>query len=284
MERDPGIHIRFSKLILVLEDILDKSLYGKKDIRILAELIFDKGKGHSITSRSITITNDKLLKATTRISLSSRDDTSIFAHHLLLIRRKHKHKGLTIAKPGSSDWLQIKTIAKLANEFCNDFGLNKEKGYTKYIELGLKRMKRFGLTKFQQLHQGITEEYEAINLIECDLTPDLTIKAYEAYCKCVLERIGNLMVDYKNMPEKYVYFIKAKDAASRFNVPIMAYIKSQFDGMDWMNRIPDPLQLVGDKSHERLQSYLIKNPVINSGKLVPTMDFSKLSYGNKSRE
>ena len=60
MSRDPSIHITEEKLTLVLQDILDSNIYGKKECKKLAKRITTAVKTETLINRSIIITNDKL--------------------------------------------------------------------------------------------------------------------------------------------------------------------------------------------------------------------------------
>ena len=115
-------------------------------------------------------------------------------------------------------------------------------------------MTRFNLNKFNSIHQRICEVYGANLEISKDLTPGETFKVKLEYEKLLGEK--GRVIDFKTIPEKYVWFIKAKEECHRLNVPIEHYIKAQFWGLEWCNGIPDPIQLVGNKAIDRLNKYL----------------------------
>lgn len=259
MQRSPAIHITINKLCLVFKQMNEFDSYNDKQLKALANTIAKRSKKFSLTNRALVVDKAKLIKSSSRVILSTRDDASVFANLLILCRRKKHHKGISIIKPGSRDWLMLKEITKLANDFCNDFQLKREIGYKVYIMLSLDRMPKFHLMKFNSLHQSVCEDYEATKIIEKDLTPQQTLIAQSQYTKLLGER--GIIIDFTKQPSKFVFFIKAKDEAISKGVSIADYIKAQFEGLEWANAIPEPNQLTGIKAIERLHKYLVKNNI-----------------------
>ncbi len=258
MKREPGIHINKSSLVLVLNKVLNEDFQSGVNIKALADCILEEAKVYSLTHRQLNVDKAKLLKSSSRLVLSTRDSASSFASLLTLVRKQRRHKGINIIKPGSRDWLMIKEIAKLALDFCNDFDLEREEGFKEYINIALDKMVKFGLMKFNSMHQSICDDYGAKLEIKNDLTPNLTLDCQMVYEKLLGEKHG-IVRDYSKNPDKFVYFIKAKDEAKKCGVTIQHYIKSQFWGLEWANAIPDPAQLVGPKAIDRLNRYITEH-------------------------
>ena len=259
MRRQPAIHINKTHLALVLKQLLVKENYSEKHINKLAGRMMGIAKQYSISTRSLVIDKAKLLKSTSRVVLSTRDDAGSFAQLLLTIRRQRHHKGIALIKPGSRDWLQIKEIAKLAIDFCNDFDILREAGFKIYINLALDKMVKYSLMKFNGIHQSICEDYQALQIIQEDITPTETNKVKDIYEKYLGEK--GIQRDYSKSPDKYVYFIKVKEECNKIHVSYNDYIKSQFVGLEWCNGIPDPAQLVGPKATDRLNRYLVTHNI-----------------------
>jgi hypothetical protein len=235
-------------------------IWSNANLSALAEDIINKGKSYSACSRGVLVTNDKLDKKTKKLSLAGRSNTAIFAQILLYSRQKLKHRGLSLIKVGSPDWLNLKESCNLASEFCNEFEMGLKEGYTEYISRGLKMMKNFSIFKFKSIHGAICNEYEATQVIERDKTPSKTDLMHSIYMEAISEKIG-FSQGYKDLPLKYQYFVKAKEDAEKFNVSQKVYIKAQFQGFEWNNSVPDPTQLVGPKSIDRLQKYAFENNI-----------------------
>lgn len=268
MQRTPSIHISSKVLEQILAELLGK--HSKAEINSLVKLILVKSRAHSLAQRSLNVSNEKLLEKSNKVVASSRSDADNFANILTLCRRKNHHRGISQIKPGSRDWLQIKDITALALNFCNEFGLNKKDGFRIYIETALKLSNKFMITRLSMLYDRICEYYSAIKIIESDIHPSKTELAYSTYNELVLQKVGSC-INYKEIPEKFVFFVKAKDQAIKRNVSPDIYIKAQFAALEWANALPDPIALVGSKSEERLQKYLYENGV-NTSKDVKQVD------------
>src|SRR4051812_48293936 len=113
MKRVPSIHITEEVLIKILGELRLAPRFAYK--------IMEMAKAHSVSSRSIHVTNDKLLKKTEKVKLASRSNTGLFAQMLTLVRRRLHHKGIQTVKPGDKGWLDLKEVTKLATDFCNEF-------------------------------------------------------------------------------------------------------------------------------------------------------------------
>ena len=232
----------------------------KWDHGSLAKSIVEKSKSFAASSRGVYVSNDKIEKKVIKMKLATRSNTAMFAQMLLYTRRKFKHRGIQLIKVGDPDWLNIKEACSLATEFCNEFGLTKKMGYYEYISMGLKKMKNFSFYKFKSMHSSICNEFEAIQIIAKDKTPQRTKECHDIYLKFISEKIG-FAQGFRDIPEKYQYFIKAKEEAEKYRVSSKVYIAAQFQGFEWNNSVPDPAQLVGLKSVDRLQKYAFENNI-----------------------
>ena len=245
----------------VLQEVLCSQIFLSDDMsKKLAGIILSKSKKYSAVSRGVKVSNDKLEKKVIKMKLAGRSNTAIFAQMLLLVRQQMKHRGLHLVKVGDPDWLNLKESCKLATDFCNEFQLELKKGYKEYLQLGLKKMKNFSIYKFKTLHAAICNEYEAIQVINQDKTPQATEDCHNIYLANIANKTGYSQ-GYKDFPEKYQYFIKAKEEAKKFGVSNKVYIAAQFQGFEWNNSVPDPAQLVGVKSIDRLQKYAFEHSI-----------------------
>lgn len=227
----------------------------------LAREILTKAKGKSCSSRSIYSSNAKIEKKAEKIKLTGRSETAIFAQILLLTRRKYHHRGLQLIQPGTQEWFDIKEASKLAIDFCNEFSLPMKQGFIHYLEIGMSKMKNFNIHKFRTLHPTICKTFEAKQELLQDPTPTQTEELYKLYIARIHEKIGFTYDTYKDNPEKYVCFMKAKNQAVKLKVPLKIYVKAQFAAMEYFNGVPDPFQLYGDKANDRVSKYLYENNI-----------------------
>jgi hypothetical protein len=264
--RKPSIHITENALASILNEVFEENNIKFKDSNKLAQLIVLKGRGHSLSNRSVVISNDKLKRDANKVTMTGRTNTAIFAQTLILCRRQLlRHRGLIMPKAGTREFLEYKEAAKLATEFCNEYGFSLKEGYKNYITIGLKKMTNFSLHKFKAIHSAIHQTYDAMLEIEMDKHSNDTDHAHSHYLKNIAERTG-FSKGYKENPEKYNCFIHAVDEARNLGISPSTFIDAQFAGFDWASAIPDPHQLIGPKAIERAQKYCFENGISSGEK------------------
>lgn len=252
--RQPSIHITQRQLQKILESIGDR--IRQLSDENLAKEILKRGKTYSLVNRNILATNDRVEKKTVKLIKSKREDAIVFAELLLLIRRKRKHRSVKLIKAGDKNWGMIKEITGNALEFNEQFGFKRKEGFSNYIDIALDKMQKFGLPKIIGMDEAISITAEAMIAIADDKQPHLTQQLVEIYDSKIIEKIGSSF-NYESMPDKFQYFIKAKDEALSMRLSVEKYMKAQFYGFEWKSGIPDPIQLTGIKAKERVQKYLI---------------------------
>lgn len=249
--RDPSLHIKLSTLSTILGELFLEGV----DTAGLAKLILKRARAHSMGNRSLIISSDQVQKKANSITKASHNDAGIMAKVILHVRRQAKHVGVRLIEPTSRDWAIVKTITEMGNQFCDEFELKKSLGYNLFLTIGTSKMSKFNLPKITAMYESICETYAAMREIEADPTPSETEQAHAYYRIKVAEKTG-IVNTYRNLPEKYVYFVKVKELAKSLNISYKEYIDSQFSMMEYRGALPDPYQLVGDKAKARLNKYL----------------------------
>lgn len=257
--RQASLHITEDNLVKLLDEFYGNPKKSESDK--LAKFLLARGKRYSLSHRMVYVSNDKLLKKAAKLKVTNQSDAGLFAQLLVLQRRALKHRGIMQLSPGDQDWWTLKEITQQATEFCSEFGIGQKEGYKEYIKIGLGMMKNYSISKFKQLHSAIVNRFEAMVELMEDKNSQQTEVAYLTYTKIMNERTGMLIEDYKNIPEKLVCFKRAKDDALRLNIPVKLFISAQFEAMALQNRIPDPLQLYGDKAIGRVRKYCAENQI-----------------------
>jgi len=252
--RDPSLHITKSDLKKIL-----KTLLPEKDEEKMADKIFKKARLYTPHSRKFVVTSKKSQTKAERISSSSIKDAELFSLILLHKRKSMKHRGLKQIKAGSRDWLIVKDIVNIANEFCETYELEKREGYIEFINIGIERMAKFMLVKLLNMGTSIIDIYGFKKQLEQDDTPKQTEEIYKFYRSQIISKTG-LFVDYSK-PEKYVYFLLVKNKANELGISGEEYIKAQFYALEWRNGYPDPIQLIGDKAIQNLNKYLYEKGI-----------------------
>lgn len=257
-QRSPSIHISEANLKLVLSKVLGNI----KDTQVIDILSY--ARKYQLSGRKLLDSNEKTTQKTKNLVKSSVENSLIMAKVIYYNRRKLKHRGIELTTPGHKDFAMVKTITKNALEYHEAFNhlLPIEESFNNYVTTALKRMdNKFSLPKLQYGHVGIMEFREAAMVIQHDNNTTITELAYRYYTQQVIRQVGSLLVDYKQDPTKYKYFVMVAEECKKLGIKAEDYIKAQFEGLAWTNGIPNPEQLVGDKAQERLQKYLYQNQI-----------------------
>jgi hypothetical protein len=279
--RDPSLHIRKSELIKVWEELDDKGVYNEEFI----DKLFIKAKSKSCPSRSVYASNNKLEQKVEKLKLATRSNAGLFAQSILLIRRKLKHKGITLIKPADPEWLTVKEATNLATQFCNEFLIDRKIGYREYVEIGLSMMTHFNIGRFKSLHQSICNRYEAIQEIRSDRWPDLTRNAHSTFLAIISEKTG-FSESYEKNPDKYRFFVQVSRTCREIGITVQDWIKAQFAAFEWKNAVPEPSQLAGEKARERVMKYCFENDISLKHKKLeqPKINFKQIkAHGKKSK-
>jgi len=251
-KREPSLHIKYNDFKHVIGIVM--GIEDKDQLEGIASEVFFRGKPYSVSTRSMTISNERMEKKAARIIQSSRRDADLLASLIYATRRRMKHRGITQIQPSSRDWGMVKEMAAHALDFCNEFDLDRRSGFLKYIEVGLSKMQKFGLAKYLNMYEGICLTYQAMIEIEQDPDAETTKEMYEIYSQRVIDNTG-INDRLEELPDKYVWFARARAQAEQMNAAVGLYMNAQFEGLDFTKGIPHPTQLVGPKAHDRVVRY-----------------------------
>lgn len=284
MKRIPSLHITSNDLSKVLDRVI-RVLELDIDIptSILVKHIMSEGKTHSLSNRNLLVDTKKIAKKVTQLAISPLEDALLFSKYLQLIRKKYYHVGINIIKEGNKEWATLKEVTKLAITFAEDFDLTKEKAFEYYISIGIEKMGKFHLARFNSIHQQICEHYQAKVEIEKSGWTDLAQEAYDIYQQRIIDRTGG-SVDHKAFPDKLLAFLNVAKLCKNKGIDVKVYIDAQFEGLDWAGGIPEPHSLLGTKANERLFKYLYKNKINlkESTENKPKIDWKKIKHGKST--
>lgn len=261
MIRIPSIHVDEKQLVLVINKIKDNYNIKKLSSTELAKLLLSYSTSNSCNNRLVSINNNRVEKKTQQILTSSKGDAILLADIIHKHRVKKKHRGITRISQTDKDWPQVKKLVSICLEFCNEFSLDKRKGFIEYTKSGLDKISspRQLLSKLINMQERIFDEYEIVQLIEDDNNSKETKYIYEFYSNLIAKKTG---IPEKNTdPLKYINFLKVREITDELDVPCDIYIKAQFHGLAWTDGYPSPSQLVGDKARERLNKYLYEKKI-----------------------
>lgn len=250
--RDPSIHVKRSDLLKVLNKY---GTFGNKVDDIMADL-----RKVSCDKRAVTITNDKIKKDVERRLQSSKGDASMMADIIHSIRIKMKHRGVRKITNADKDWLQVKQLANLGNQFAEEFGLEAREAYIKYVEIGLKKLSsmRAHIAKLISMYESICNEYGSLQDLYEDKTPQETKEIHDIFINKIADRTG-IYEGYLDNPTKMMAFFKAKELCNHLGVDYDLFINAQFEALEWCNGLPTPEMLTNEKAKERLNKYMFEH-------------------------
>lgn len=275
--REPSVHVRRSDLLRVLNQYSEITVDE-------VNLIMEELRRVSCDTRSVTVTNDKLKRDTEKRLLSSKGDASLMADIIYSIRIKMKHRGVRKITSADSDWLQIKQLAKLGNQFAEEFKLETREAYIKYVETGIKKLSsmRAYISKLINMYESICNEYGSIQDLYDDKSPEETKDIHDIFVNKIADKTG-IYEGYLNNPTKMLAFFKAKELCNQLGVDYDVFINAQFEALEWCNGIPTPEMLTNEKAKERLNKYMFEHgELANKPKKVKADFWAKLK--NKSTD
>lgn len=262
-ERDPSLHISRSKLIQVLQELEESNVFSSNiALTDLARRIIARGSKYSLTTRGITITNEKVEKKVEKLASALKEDSVLFSNTFYLLRKKRKHVGVTLITPTHRDWPTLKMVTELANDFCSGFGFtNKKLGYTEYINEAMDIIgSKISITRFPSIHERLCDGYQSKKAVKEDHNSGVTDTLCRLYNKRVLDMTG-ISMDVASKPADLGYFVEAAKECVERGVSAQVYMDAQFDGLSFTNTIPYPSQISGNKAVERLARYLSKTGI-----------------------
>jgi len=278
MGRQPSLHITEINLSKVLAKLRGYSNFNKLTSNELAKLIVQESKGISCNNRVVMVSNDKLERKTNKILKSSKQDTTLLASLIHMIRIKQKHRGIIKIDQDHREWGKLKELVQVCVQFCNDFQLEKKAGFTKYLQLGFGKINSYRnyVHKLVDMSESIGNEYEAYQELQDDTNPAETLEIHNEYVSTISTRTG-ISEDYRDKPLRYINFLKVRQITDKLDIPSDIYIKAQFEGLAWASAYPDPTQLINDKALERLNKYLFENKIKIKKEGVKTHDKKDLN-------
>lgn len=257
MGREPSIHVTEDQLRKILKKYVKLS---DEEFEKVPKLISVEARKVSCDNRIVLITNQKIDRDIKKLLVSNKGDTNLMSTILYSIRKSMKHKGIQRIKEGTANWKQVKELSELALEFCNDFELDKREGFIIYIRMGLKRMssQRNIITKLIRMYEVISLMYEAQLIVDSDKNKEESEYIHRVYVGIVSKKTG-ITDRYDNDPINYVHFIRVREITDKYNVSINLYLEAQFEGLEWTEGYPTPVQLTSNKAIDRLNKYMFKH-------------------------
>lgn len=253
MRRDPSLHIRLSDLQIVLSSL------GYKDPAGMADKILEKAHPYRITNRYVVQAKAKATKQITRAIQAGSIPVEYFEGLLSQERLAANHRAVKTIRSSSPEYLVLKEVAQLAYDFVEYYDIQPpEAGYRAYISMGLKLMgKKFSIPRFKTYNAKIGQKYEAYYAINADTDKEGT-DAFHQHWQAAMKRYAGLEEDLSRDDEKYVCMLYGRQEADENDALYSDWIAAQFDGLAFLNAIPNPNQFFGENAANRYSEYIQK--------------------------
>lgn len=264
VKRDPSLHITKVALIEILNTCNLGRLMGHK----LAEEIFSKAEPYQIKNRYLAVMN---LKSDTKkkVSRSMKSDTGVPEHlvekfNMILTSYRQKKNANIKLRPilkDSKDYLMLKEVAKIAHDFSEHFDITPvEDGYLEFVEIGYSMMRKYAINRFKYYEQKIYEHFEDKVTVITDKNREATLEFYAIWQQKMIDYSGlNELIDVDNNYSKFVHFVYGRQEADALNVDYDFWITAQFEGLVFLDAVPELSQFYGEGAKTRYERYLRKS-------------------------
>lgn len=279
MERNPSLHIRKSDLIEILNQISFKGrVYGYK----IADEIFEKAQPYQIKDRYLAVMQAKA-KTKKKMSRSMQADEGMpefqvekFNGILTSYRqRKNPNAKIRPIRKDSKDYLMLKEVARQAYDFVQHFNItNTDDGYLEYIEIGLGMMRRYSLNRFKYYDSKIYEHFEDKVTVLTDDNREATLQFYYIWRDVMMEYSGlEELLDIENNYQKFVHIVLGRREADKLKADYTDWITAQFEGLVFLDAVPELSQFYGDGAEKRYERYLRNSIEYDEGKTESIIDY-----------
>ena len=257
--RNPSIHITKSDFKKAFKELGLK--ISEKDI----DELFIKCNRYRVRGRHLIFSDNKSLIEKLIINHKrEQSNFELFNSLLTMIRKDLGHKFVRFIDKDEAQFLVLKEITTIAEEYCELFNLSEGQGFSEFIRTGLKLIgKNYAVNKFKYYKDKIFKSKEIELLIGSDSDKHLTDEIIEYYTKKCLESGFSYTLD---TIEEYADFIHCKNEIVSNGCSLKDWINAQFEGIALMDSIPNSNQLHGLNSNKRFKTYIMNNKVVKPEK------------------
>lgn len=255
MERDPAIHITLSNFKMILKSL------GLENADTLSNRIFKAAVPYNIKDRYIIAGDAEVRKQARRVvaaSASTGVSPERFNRLLTTLRTQAGHRGVVHLRiSDTSNWMLLKEVTQLSNEFAESHGLDAEEAAGHFIKLGIKLMKRqYSLGKFKYYREKINSLYIAADMVENDPKHKQTKECYTIWRE-LMQKYGKFIYDLKDY-EQFVIMVYVRMEADAVGASYRDWLAAQFEFFTVFQTVPTLNQLVTDAALQRYYDYMTK--------------------------
>lgn len=261
MRRDPSLHITKSDLVKLLAEV---NYSQRTSGSALADKIFENAKKYQITDRYLEVLGQKAAvkkKVTSSMEADGVPSGLVEKFNLWLVTERQAHNEFIKATPiskSSKQYLLLKEVVKMSQDFVERFDITPQSdGHREYIKLGLRVMKRYSLNRFKTYDNLINEMFESSVIVLLDKAKEDTAKFYGIWQESMVRHTSmeqglDLLSDYV----KYAHMVYGREQADEVDAYYEDWVEAQFDGLSFMNVIPELSQFYGENAKKRWEKYM----------------------------
>ena len=255
MKRTPILHIRRDDLTVVLNKILPDNVAITK----VVDKLYDVAKREKFQLKSMYRFEalSKTKKRGDRVLNAENTKVEIFNRLLAGIRTEQRVKGVTkLILQTDKEYVVLKEITALAIDFHEQSGNNSlEQSFIFFIKVGIELMrKKYALSKFKYYKDKIYDRHVVQLVINKDNAPELSKKFY-AIWKRIVKGYAPDYIDIES-EEDYANIVLARMEADEMKATYDDWITSQFEGLSFLDVIPNFNQLYGINAKKLYQEYV----------------------------
>nr|DAM99211.1 MAG TPA: hypothetical protein [Herelleviridae sp.] len=283
ISRDPSIHVKVSDLAEILSQVNLKQKPNK-----LANEILKLAQPYQLRGRNFKLLQlkakerkktEKSLKATAN---TPNGVVEMFNNLLTSFRQKQTPNAkIKVIRADSKDYLMLKEVAMMAYEFVKHFEIDDvREGLLEYIQLGYRMMARYALNRYKYYDTRIYEVFSDKVEVLTDKHRDKTMEFYHAWQQAMLE-YTNLehLIYIEDDYSKFIHIVLGRKDADKHEADYTDWVVSQFEGLSFLNVVPELNQMYGENALKRYEKYL--HQISYSKKLEEEEDGDLLNYYNE---
>ena len=237
--REPTIHVKVHTL---------KKFFGDFDEMELLKTLQEDRLNRSVFKL------DKRSRNSMVRAIDSDDSNVLKFQKILTLKRSVFSK---IENKKSKNYTTLLQVVKNATEFAAIYKLNLDKAYNIYIDIALEKIgRKFSLNKLTYYNQHVIDQYKIISDVRSDYNKTGTNNLVKIYRKILLDKGVDFLVDKMTLLVAFVY---ARQDADSNNATYKDWIEAQFEGLDYLNVVPEPDQLYGENAVKRYKKWILNN-------------------------
>lgn len=262
--RNPILTITYNDLATIMASIMPDSLPAEVDAvvyRVFEVAKLRPSKIANIDSLKAKGTIKKVARSVKADADLPKGAVELFHRLYIGLTASSYSKKVTAIREDSPQYLTLKEITRLAYMFCQSYDLEMQKGFTYYITTGARLMGRPMLSKYKYYDPKISEGYDCIQQLEHDPNTEATYE-YSLLYKSIFFTYSNGMDIYQDIekdPSKYAHMLFGRLQADANKADYEDWITAQFEGLTYLNSLPELTQFYGEQATLRYERYLKEN-------------------------